>query len=122
MRKFKAFIYLILGISMCWVTFRQGNYGMSAGIFVFVAIAIAVTLASIGQTEVSWDQQGITIKKKPKPPKFIGWTDLKKLKVDHLGYEVIGRRDSFRLRKENMPKDLLLKIRDSLRANETHYK
>jgi len=117
MRKIKANIYAVLGLTMCWASLRQGNYGIAAGVAVFVALAIWVTLASLGQTEIVWDEQGITVTKKPKPPKHLAWEDIRKLKVDHLGYQVFGRTADFRIRRETMPAELLAKIRQSIRQN-----
>jgi len=117
MRKIKIIIYAILGVALTWSAVRQGNYGMAAGIAFFVLCAIGLTWASIGQLVITWDDSGITLTKRPKPARFVPWSDLKKLKVDHLGYHIQSRQTQFRISRENMPKELLVKIREAVRAN-----
>lgn len=102
---------------MCRSAIVRENYWLAAGIGFFVACAIAVTLASFGSLQITWDEQGVTIKRNPKPPKFLAWSEMRKMKVDHMGYHVTGSHSSFRIRRENMPKELLLKIRESIREH-----
>ncbi|CAA6677408.1 MULTISPECIES: hypothetical protein [unclassified Lentimonas] len=118
MKKIKALIYAALGFMMSLSAFRQENYLMAAGILFFVGCAIAITLTSIGRLQITWDELGVTISKKPKPPILLQWTDMQKLKVDHLGYHVITRQTNFRISKDKMPKELLKKIRSSIRENK----
>jgi hypothetical protein len=118
MKKIKALIYAALGFMMSLSAFRQENYLMAAGILFFVGCAIAITLTSIGRLQITWDELGVTIRKKPKPPILLQWSDMQKLKVDHLGYHVITRQTNFRISKDKMPKELLKKIRASIRENK----
>ncbi|WP_269525881.1 hypothetical protein [Coraliomargarita parva] len=118
MRKIKAVIYTILGLVMCTYTFRQGNYFLTAGIALFVGGAVYLALASLGQKVVSWDESGITVSRFRKDPVRIRWSEIKKLKVDHLGYHVIGEYGQFHLGKENMPANLLSRIRKALRERK----
>jgi hypothetical protein len=117
MKKIKALIYAVLGIMMSLSAFRQENYLMAAGIAFFVACAIAITLTSIGRLQITWDELGVTLSKRPKPPILLQWTDMQKLKVDHLGYHIKTRQTNFRISKDRMPKELLKKIRASIRNN-----
>jgi hypothetical protein len=118
MKKIKALIYAALGIMMSVSAVRQQNYLMAAGIVFFVACAIGVTLNSIGRLQITWDEIGVTLSKKPKPPILLQWSDMQKLKVDHLGYHIQTRRTNFRISKDKMPKELLKKIRASIRKNK----
>ena len=118
MKKIKALIYAALGFMMSLSAFRQENYLMAAGILFFVGCAIAITLTSIGRLQITWDELGVTISKKPKPPILLQWSDMQKLKVDHLGYHVKTRQTNFRISKDKMPKELLKKIRASIRENK----
>lgn len=118
MKKIKALIYAALGIMMSWSAFRQGNTLMAIGIAFFVACAIAITLTSIGRLQITWDELGVTLSKKPKPPILLQWSDMQKLKVDHLGYHIKTRQTNFRISKDKMPKELLKKIRASIRENK----
>ncbi len=118
MKKIKALIYAALGIMMSLSAFRQENYLMAAGILFFVACAIAVTLTSIGRLQITWDELGVTISKRPKPPILLVWSDMQKLKVDHLGYHIKTRQTNFRISKDKMPKELLKKIRSGIRENK----
>ncbi|MFQ3226128.1 MAG: hypothetical protein ACI8Z5_002398 [Lentimonas sp.] len=119
MKKIKALIYAALGLMMSLSAFRQENYLMAAGILFFVGCAIAVTLTSIGRLQITWDELGVTISKKPKPPILLQWADMQKLTVDHLGYHVQTRQTNFRISQDKMPKELLKKIRSSIRENKT---
>ena len=118
MKKIKALMYAMLGIMMSVSTFRQGSYWMAAGIAFFAACAIAVTLSSIGRLEITWDEVGVTLKKSPKPRQLLRWSEIQKLKVDHLGYHIKTKQANFRISKERMPKELLLEIRKSIRHNQ----
>ena len=118
MKKIKALIYAALGFMMSLSAFRQENYLMAAGILFFVGCAIAITLNSIGRLQITWDELGVAISKKPKPPILLQWSDMQKLKVDHLGYHVQTRQTNFRISKDKMPKELLKKIRSSIRENK----
>ena len=118
MKKIKALIYAALGVMMSLSAYRQEHYWMAAGIAFFVACAIAITLTSIGRLQITWDELGVTISKKPKPPILLQWSDMQKLKVDHLGYHVKTRQTNFRISKDKMPKELLKKIRASIRENK----
>lgn len=118
MKKIKALIYAALGIMMSLSAVRQENYLMAAGIVFFVVCAIAVTLTSIGRLQITWDELGVTLTKKPKPPILLQWSDMQKLKVDHLGYHIKTRGTNFRISKDKMPKELLKKIRASIRENK----
>ena len=111
-------MYALLGIMMSISSFRQGSYWMCAGIALFSAGAIAVTLSSIGRLQISWDESGVTLKKSPKPAQRLPWSDLQKLKVDHLGYHIKTKRANFRISKERMPKQLLQQIRQHIRNNQ----
>ena len=102
---------------MSWSAFQRGHPLLAAGIVFFVICAIAVTLFPIGRLEVSWDEVGITVKKRPKPATFIRWSDIQKLTADHLGYHVRAPKTGFRISRHNMPKELLQKIRSSIRKN-----
>lgn len=117
MKKAKALIYAFMGILMCWSALQRSHYLLAAGIVFFVASAIAITLLSIGQLEINWDDVGITLKKRPKPPTFINWSELRQLKVDHLGYHIKTPQTGFRISRHKMPKELLHKIRSSIREN-----
>jgi|TARA_B110001469_G_scaffold101130_1_gene98762 hypothetical protein len=119
MKKIKALIYAALGIMMSVSAVRQQNYLMAAGIAFFVACAIGVTLNSIGRLQITWDEIGVTLRKTPKPPILLQWSDMQKLKVDHLGYHIQTRRTNFRISKDKMPKELLKKVRASIRENKT---
>ena len=118
MKKIKALIYAALGVMMSLSAFRQENYLIAVGILFFVGCAIAITLSSIGRLQITWDELGVTISKKPKPPILLQWSDMQKLKVDHLGYHIITRQTNFRISKDKMPKQLLKKIRASIRENQ----
>ena len=118
MKKIKALIYAALGFMMSLSAIRQEHYFMAAGILFFVGCAIAITLTSIGRLQITWDELGVTISKKPKPPILLQWADMQKLKVDHLGYHVKTRQTNFRISKDKMPKELLKKIRSSIRENK----
>jgi len=91
---------------------------MTAGIAFFTICAIAVTLNSIGRLQISWDEIGVTLRKTPKPPILLQWSDMQKLKVDHLGYYIQTRQTNFRISKDKMPKELLKKVRASIRENK----
>ena len=117
MKKVKALIYAFMGVLMCWSAIQRDHYLLTAGIVFFVACAIMITLFSIGRLEITWDDAGITLRKRPKPSTFIQWTDIKKLSVDHLGYNIKTPQTGFRISKHNMPKELLQKIRGSIRKN-----
>ena len=119
MKKIKALIYAALGVMMSISAVRQQNYLMAAGIVFFVACAIAVTLNSIGRLQITWDEIGVTLRKTPKPPILLQWSDMQKLKVDHLGYHIQTRQTNFRISKDKMPKELLKKVRASIRENKT---
>ena len=118
MKHIKALIYAALGIMMSLSAFRQENHLMTAGIAFFAACAIAVTLNSIGRLQISWDEVGVTLRKTPKPPILLQWSEMQKLKVDHLGYHIQTRRTNFRISKDKMPKELLKKVRASIRENK----
>ena len=118
MKKIKALIYATLGAMMSISAVRQQNYLMAAGIVFFVACAIGVTLNSIGRLQITWDEIGVTLRKKPKPPILLQWSDMQKLKVDHLGYHIQTRQTNFRISKDKMPKELLKKVRASIRENK----
>ena len=118
MKQIKALIYAALGIMMSLSAFRQENYLMTAGIAFFAACAIAVTLNSIGRLQISWDEVGVTLRKTPKPPILLQWSEMQRLKVDHLGYHIQTRRTNFRISKDKMPKELLKKVRVSIRENK----
>ena len=118
MKQIKALIYAALGIMMSISAVRQQNYLMAAGIVFFVACAIGVTLNSIGRLQITWDEIGVTLRKTPKPPILLQWSDMQKLKVDHLGYHIQTRQTNFRISKDKMPKELLKKVRASIRENK----
>ncbi len=118
MKKIKALIYAALGMMMRMSAVRQENYFMAVGIVFFVVCAIAVTLSSIGRLQITWDELGVTLSKKPKPPILLEWSDMQKIKVDHLGYHIQTKQTNFRISKERMPKELLKKIRVSIKANK----
>ena len=117
MKKAKALIYAFMGALMCWSALQRDHYLLAAGIALFVAGAIVITLYSIGRLEVTWDDSGITLRRRPKAPTFVRWSDLQKLTVDHLGYHIRARKTGFRISRHNMPKELLQKIRSSIREN-----
>ena len=119
MKKIKALIYAALGIMMSVSAVRQENYFMAVGIVFFVACAIAVTLSSIGKLQITWDELGVTLSKKPRPPILLKWSDMQKIKVDHLGYHIQTRQTNFRIGKERMPKELLIQIRASIKKNKS---
>ena len=118
MKKIKALIYSALGMMMCISAIRQENYLMAAGIGFFVACAIAITLTSIGRLQITWDELGVTLSKKPKPPVLLQCADMQKLKVDHLCYHIQTRQTNFRISNDKIPRELLKKIRNSIRANK----
>jgi hypothetical protein len=118
MKQVKALMYAMLGIMMSVSTFQQGSYWMCAGIAFFSACAIAVTLSSIGRMEITWDEAGVTLKKSPKPRQLLRWSEMQKLKVDHLGYHIKTSHANFRISKERMPKELLQQIRRHIRHNQ----
>ena len=117
MKQVKALIYAFMGALMCWSALQREHYVLAVGIVFFVACAITITLLSIGRLEITWDDRGITLRKRPKPAIFIHWSDLRQLKVDHLGYHVKTPTTGFRIGRHNMPKELLQKIRNSIRQN-----
>jgi len=78
MKKIKALIYAALGIMMSMSAARQENYLIAAGIGFFVACAIAITLTSIGRLQITWDELGVTLSKKPKLPVLLQWADMTK--------------------------------------------
>lgn len=119
MRIARALIYAALGGLLVLINLRSGNTTMAAGIAFFVLCAIAITLANVGRTEISWDEKGVTVRRIPKPPRFIRWSDMQRLKVDHLGYHVLARNGRFRISKEKMPPELLAEIRKSIRSRES---
>lgn len=114
----RALIYAALGALLVLINLKSGNTSMAAAIAFFVLCAIAITLVNLGRTEISWDTKGVTVRRIPKPPKFIRWSDMRKLKVDHLGYHVLARNGRFRISKEKMPPELLAEIRKSIRKRE----
>ena len=118
MKKIKALIYAFMGALMCWSALQRGHYVLAVGIALFVAGAIVITLLSIGRLEITWDDVGITVTKRPKPAIFIKWSDIRQMKVDHLGYHVKTPTTGFRVSKHNMPKELLQRIRNSMRNSE----
>lgn len=118
MIKIKAIIYAALGFMMCWSTYKQGNYLMMLGIACFVGAAIFFTLSSFGKTQITWDDDGVILKKFPGKRLDIPWDAMTKLKVDHLGYHVTSKYSNFRIGQNRMPKDLLLQIRKSIAANK----
>ena len=118
MRIARALIYAALGGLLVLINLRSGNTTMAGGIAFFVLCAIAITLANLGRTEITWDEKGVSVRRVPKPPKFIRWSDMRKLKVDHLGYHVLARNGRFRISKENMPPELLAEIRKSIRGQK----
>lgn len=117
MKKVKALIYAFMGVLMCWSAIQREHYFLAAGIIFFVAGAIAITLLSIGRLEITWDDVGITLRKRPKPSTFIHWSDIRHMKVDHLGYHVKTPTTGFRISKHNMPKELLQKVRENIKEN-----
>jgi len=119
MRIARALIYAALGGLLVLINVRSGNTQMAIGIAFFVCCAIAITLANVGKTQISWDDKGVTVKRIPKPPRFIRWSDMRKLKVDHLGYHVLARNGHFRISKEKMPPELLAEIRKAIRSQES---
>lgn len=119
MIKIKAAVYLILGSMMCWNSFRNGHIAMAIGIAVFTLCAVGITLAAIGTRKIVWDDSGVTIHKFPSAPKFIPWSHLEKMRVDHLGYHVRTKHSKFKISTKNMPESLLEKIRSSIRQNES---
>lgn len=118
MRKIKALIYAIIGGMMCWNTFNKGHVTVSLGIGFFTLAAIAITLAAIGTKKITWDGSGITITKFPSAPIHIPWSQLEKMRVDHLGYHIQSKRTKFKIRRKNMPDHLLEKLRASIRDNK----
>ena len=117
-QRLRAFIYACLGLAMCWGTYRQGNWMMTAGVAFFSGCAVAIALSPFGKKQISWDESGITIKKFPAATISISWRDLEKMKVDHLGYHIKARQDRFRISRKRMPEDLLAQIRASIRTNK----
>ena len=117
MKKAKALIYAFMGALMCWSALQRDHYLLAVGIALFVTGAIVITLYSIGRLEIAWDERGVTLKRWPKAPTFVRWSDLHKLSVDHLGYHIRAKKTGFRISRHNMPKELLQKIRSSIREN-----
>jgi len=117
MRKIKAIIYAILGGILCWNTYKQGHYNMTAGIAFFTGCAIFITLAGLGKRSISWDEKGVTLKKFPSAPTEIRWAELEKMKVDHLGYHVKAKNANFTVSRAKMPASLLSRIRESIQQN-----
>jgi hypothetical protein len=118
MRRLRALIYAFLGGAMCWSTYQQGNAWMTAGVAFFTSCAIVLALAPLGKIRITWDEYGITIKKFPAATVSIPWSELKKMKVDHLGYHVKARNGQFRISLKQMPEALLAQIRTSIRTNQ----
>lgn len=100
---------------MVIINLKTSNERMAIGIGFFALCAIAITLADFGRTKISWDDSGITLRRAMKPERFIRWSDLQKLRMDHLGYHVKSRGGNFRISKNKMPKDLLAEIRRNIR-------
>ncbi|MEN8661175.1 MAG: hypothetical protein ACN4GF_01655 [Lentimonas sp.] len=117
MRYIKAFVYALMGFIMCWNTFQKGHYVLTIPIALFTLCAIAITLASIGTRQITWDESGITIRKFPAAPRHIPWSSLEKMRVDHLGYHVRTRNSTFKISTKNMPESLLEQIRSSIKAS-----
>lgn len=118
MRRLRALIYALLGAAMCWGTALQGNWLVTAGVAFFSACAVVIALSPFGKRQICWDESGIRIKKFPSAPVDLRWSELEKMKVDHLGYHVKARNQGFRIGLKQMPEDLLAKIRASIRANQ----
>ena len=116
MKLARALIYAALGGLMVLMNLKNGNDRMAYGIGFFALCAIIVALTDFGRTRISWDNSGITIKRAMKPERFIGWSELQKLRADHMGYHVKSRKGNFRISKNKMPKDLLAEIRRNTRS------
>ena len=118
MRKIKALIYILLGGMVAWGYLQRGDEKMAALVSIFSVLSIALTLSPIGRMRISWNDTVITLKVFPKKPKKILWTDLEKITLDHLGYHIIARTGRFKIRRVNMPNELLLKIKESIKKNQ----
>lgn len=118
MRKIKAIVYAIMGGMMCWNAFQKGHYTMTIAIGVFTLCAIGITVAAIGTRKITWDATGITINQFPSSSKFIPWSQLEKMRVDHLGYHVRAKNIKFKISTKNMPESLLEQIRSNIKSNK----
>lgn len=118
MRIARALTYAALGVLLVLINLKTNNPRMAAGIAFFVTCAIAITLANVGRTQITWDNTGVTVKRSPKPEKLIRWADMHKLKVDHLGYHILAKNGRFRISKDKMPPELLSEIRKHIRARK----
>ena len=114
MRKIKAATYAIMGFFLVSMAYQQGNYGLMIGVAVMVIALIALTLSPIGRTVITWDPQGITIRRFPSKAVFIPWTGIKQLKVDHVEYMIEAEPKNFNIQRANMPAALLAKIKASI--------
>lgn len=103
MRYARALTYAALGVLLVLINLKTNNPRMAMGIAFFVLCAIAITLANVGRTQISWDRSGVTVKRSPRAPKLIRWNDMRKMKVDHLGYHIIAKNGRFRISRERMP-------------------
>jgi hypothetical protein len=118
MRKIRAIIYAVMGAMMCWNLFQRDYYIVSISIGLFTLCAIGITLAAIGTRKITWDEKGITINQFPSSTRFIAWSELEKIRADHLGYHVRATSSKFKISTKNMPEALLEQIRSSIKANK----
>ncbi len=119
MIKVKAGAYALMGFMMCWNTFHKGHYAITCAIAIFTLCAITITLAAIGTRKITWDDSGITVRKFPSAPKHVPWSQLEKMRVDHLGYHVRAKNTKFKISTKNMPENLLETIRTHIKANKS---
>jgi hypothetical protein len=117
MRKIKALIYALLGGMVAWGYLQRGSLGIAAAVMLFSLAMVALTLSTIGRVKISWDKHGITLSTFPKKPTFIRWSDLEKVRLDHLGYHVQASNGRFKIRQKAMPQDLLQRIKENIRIN-----
>ena len=103
---------------MAWGYLQRGNEKMAALVSIFSVLSITLTLSPIGRMRISWNDKVITLNVFPKKPKKILWTDLEKITLDHLGYHIIARTGRFKISRVNMPNELLLKIKESIKKNQ----
>ena len=118
MRKIKALIYALLGGMVAYGYWQRGDAGIAIFIAVFTLLIAALTLSSIGKLKITWDDDGITLSVFLKKPKLLRWSELEKIKLDHLGYHITASTGQFKIRKNIMPENLLKRIKESIKRNQ----
>lgn len=119
MRKIKALIYVLLGGMVAYGYWQRGDAGIAIFIAAFTLFIAGLTLSSIGKLKITWNDEGIMLSVFPKKPKLLRWSELEKIKLDHLGYHVTASTGQFRIRKNIMPENLLKRIKEHVKQNQS---